>query len=204
MLLVASLSMDFGLIRRATLHINGERETDTTHSFMLALMVLEVGRGLLPSLQVDVACQMALVHDLPEIFAGDTSTLLPLSPEAREAKEERERAATARLGALLGAESQLLRMLHRYERQACLESVFVRYLDKFVPKYTQILTDGAAVRGAGISHEEYAESLRLQGEKLRRMAPDLEVMHGAFEDLCERTLASFSWKAAQLHCAPRC
>lgn len=193
MLLVASLSMDFGLIRRVTLHFNGERETDTTHSFMLALMVLECGRDLVPSLDVAVACQMALVHDLPEIFAGDTPTMIPLCAADREAKEERERAATARLGALLGEESPLLRMLRRYERQACLESVFVRYLDKFTPKYTQILSGGLAVRSAGLSSDEYVKVLRLQGEKLRRMAPDLVVMHEAFEDLCERTVASFPW-----------
>jgi len=189
MLAIANLALTFGQVRRVTLHADGEPESDTTHTVMLALMSIEVAvmTGLVPGL----AAQFALVHDLPEVYAGDTNTAHGLTVEEAAAKARREDEAMQRLSGVLGDGTKradprcLLGLLHRYEAQEEPEARLVRYLDKVLPKLTHYLNGGSALAAMGITADAVRAKHSAQGSSLAAEYPDLHGVRRLFECACE-------------------
>src|SRR5438874_2443476 len=52
---------------------NHRNETDAEHSWSLALIAIALAPHIDPALDVNKACTFAIVHDLVEVYAGDTS-----------------------------------------------------------------------------------------------------------------------------------
>lgn len=179
---IARLSLRFGQVRRVTRHPDGEFESDTTHTFMLCLLVMELAPHF--GLDVGLAVQLAMVHDLPEVHSGDTNTAGGLSAEQAAAKAQREAEAVVRLSHEL-AGSRLVDLIHRYERQVDPEARFVRYLDKVLPKLTHFINGGLALRTLGMSAEEVRENHERQGASLAAQYPELDGAKALFEAACD-------------------
>jgi putative hydrolase of HD superfamily len=140
---LARISLTFARVERVTRHEDGVRpETDTDHTVMLGLVACDLAPAHLDRARI---AAFALVHDLVEVYAGDTQTLV-ISPEGATAKRDREDIARARLVAELGDGSWLAGLLATYERQQEPEARFVRLLDKVLPKLTHAFNGcGAAL-----------------------------------------------------------
>lgn len=133
---LAHLALQFSRIERATRHEDGKRaETDADHSIMLALVAAHFAP---PGLNHERIVALATVHDLAEVYAGDTQTL-DIDAAGRAAKAAREGAAIRRLTGELGADSWLVQTLHAYEAQEEPEARYVRVMDKLLPKLTHLL-----------------------------------------------------------------
>lgn len=133
---LAQIALAFGRVDRLTRHEDGLRpETDTDHTVMLGLVACELAPGHLDRARV---AAFSLVHDLREVYAKDTPTLV-ISPEGRAAKRAREDAAGVRLAAELGNGSWLAGLLATYEAQRVPEARFVRLMDKVLPKLAHAL-----------------------------------------------------------------
>ncbi len=188
LLYLGKLSLTFGRVERATLHEDGERpETDTDHTFMLTLVACSLASKH-PELGLDVGlvCQLAQVHDLVEVYAGDTPTLDP-SMKTLADKVTRELNAMNRLRVELAPFPWLLGILERYERQACDESCFVRYVDKLMPKITHLLNEGAALPALGCkTRQELWRILAEQRATLENAYDDLTVVDQLFGALMLR------------------
>ncbi len=138
---LARISLAFGRVERVTRHEDGVRpETDTDHTVMLGLVACESAPSHLDRAKV---AAFALVHDLVEVYAGDTQTLV-ISPEGAAAKRVREDVARVRLVTELGEGSWLAEILTTYEQQREPEARFVRLLDKVLPKLTHAFNGCAA------------------------------------------------------------
>lgn len=138
---LARISLAFGRVERATRHEDGVRvETDTDHTVMLGLVAGELAP---PSLDRAKVTAFALVHDLAEVYAGDTQTLT-ITPAGMAAKHAREDAARARLAGELGEGSWIAQALAEYEAQRQPEARFVRLVDKVLPKLTHAFNGCAA------------------------------------------------------------
>lgn len=181
LLAIARLALGFGQVRRVTQHEDGERESDTTHTVMLALMVIEVAP--LVGCDPGLAAQFAVVHDIPETYAGDTNTAHGLTAEEAAAKAAREAAAMRRL-LDEQVDSRWLELLHRYEAQQEPEARIVRYLDKVLPKLTHYLNRGSALRALGITASEVREKHAQQGEQLAARYPELSEVRRLFDEAC--------------------
>lgn len=179
---IARIAMTFGEVDRATTHPDGRPESDTTHSIMLALLVapLAEAEGLDPGLAV----QFAVVHDLVEVYALDTCTARGLTPAEREAKQQREAAALARLRRELGADSWVIGMIVRYEQQVEAEARLVRYADKVTPKLTHILNRCASLRELGMTRAQVREAHVTQGRELAEQYPEFVATRRLFEAAC--------------------
>lgn len=130
---IAALTMRLGKVERATRHPDGvTRETDTTHSVMLALSVTRLAfmDGLPPAPAVLL---FALLHDLVEAYAGDTMTLRSLSEDNQAAKDAAEAEALERIRHELPWAASVIA---RYEAQATPEARLVKLADKIMPKLT--------------------------------------------------------------------
>lgn len=93
MLRLADLVLAFGRVNRATRHPDGVRpESDAEHTLMLAFAALTLADHH-PEWGLDAGrlAILALVHDLPEVYVGDTNTARGLSADEAAAKARRER-----------------------------------------------------------------------------------------------------------------
>ncbi len=124
------IAVTFAGVERSTHYPNNEPENDTEHSFHLALSAVELAATYHPELNTGLVAEFSIVHDLPEVYAGDTPTF-NITPEERVAKELAEAEATARLLAELPPYTAQL--LERYEQQTEPEARFVRFVDKLLP-----------------------------------------------------------------------
>jgi len=87
------------IFRQTTLLADSRYENDAEHSWHFALMAMTLFEHcVLDGVNIDRVIKMAIVHDLVEIYAGDTPAQ---DIAANVGKEERERDAANRLFALL-------------------------------------------------------------------------------------------------------
>jgi len=187
------LSLQFSRVNRITLHEDGERlESDTDHTFMLTLIACAIASEH-PELGLDVGlvAQLCQVHDLVEVYAGDTPTL-NITAEERVIKAMREAEALQQLLREFHHVPWLWGMLRRYEEQNCLESHFVRYVDKLMPKITHLLNDGAALAPQGVTTAKQLMARHIaQGFELKRKYPCFPPVDQLFDALtmrCDRDL----------------
>lgn len=157
------LALRLGQVDRVTYHRDGvTRESDTDHTVMLGLVAVDFASRYMPSLDLGLIAILSLVHDLPEVYAGDTSTLR-ITAEQRAAKRLREEDARRQLTHELPSDSILPEMMELYEKRACREVRYVWAMDKLLPKITHILNDGVTLREQGMTPEllqaRYAEQL---------------------------------------------
>ena len=181
LLRLADLVLAFGRVERATRHPDGVRpESDAEHTLMLAFVALTLADEH-PEWGLDAGrlAVLALVHDLPEVYAGG------LTPSQQAAKAERERAATERLHRELPG-NVLMRALTTYERQDTPEARFLRVLDKVLPKLTHALNYGAALRELGMSVADMQAAHAAQRAKLFAEYPEWEPALGPLFDEAAR------------------
>lgn len=165
---LAALLLAFGRTLRATHHEDGERrETDSDHTVMLGVMACAYADVFAPKLDKGRIAQYALVHDLVEVYAGDTVTFGKVDGSGDKDKEEREAAALARIRdefdmvyPWVGA------TIEEYERLESNEARFVKVIDKVMPKLVHILNKGATVRALNHSDKTTKEFHEYQFDKL--------------------------------------
>ncbi len=110
---IADLSLALGEVNRATQHPDGRAETDTTHTVMLSLIVIDLAHE--NGVDRADATLFALVHDLAEAHAGDTNTARGLTSEQVQDKAVREAAALARIREDLSASPWVSSIITHYE-----------------------------------------------------------------------------------------
>src|SRR5260370_21439547 len=118
----------------------GRRENDAEHSWSLALFACALAPQIDPELDVGKVCQFAVVHDLVEIYAGDTSNF---APEAeRVAKAAREHEALQKLQKECVAFPWISETITAYEKQDQPEARFVKSLDKVIVLLVDLIDEG--------------------------------------------------------------
>jgi putative hydrolase of HD superfamily len=164
------LALAFGQIdRTAVYHPDGMTpESDTDHTVMLGWIGCALAARCFPRLDVGLVAQFALIHDAPEVYAGDTQTLR-IDAAGRAAKAAREHAAVNRLVSEFGGRLPWFpAVIAAYEAQELPEARFVRGLDKVLPKIVHLLDGGAGLREFGIRRAELVEVFNRQGDDMAR------------------------------------
>lgn len=139
--------------RHNLVHDRSRRENSAEHSFSLALLVELLFEHAPRGIDRHRALQLALLHDLVEIDAGDTFCH---DEEAHRDKAQREQRAATRLYGLLPPEQgQRWRQLwEEFETGGSAEARLVAAIDRLQPVLLHELTDGAAWREAGIRRSQ--------------------------------------------------
>jgi 5'-deoxynucleotidase YfbR-like HD superfamily hydrolase len=172
---LGQLSLAFGRVDRITLHEDGMTpESDTDHTVMLGLIACAFAAKYSAELQLDVGlvAQYALVHDLVEVYAGDTPTLRALSGDAKQAKADREAAAWLRIREEFAALPWLAATIGQYELRRTPEARYVKAMDKLLPKITHILNGCSTIHAEGMSPAALADRYHAQLLELRTYAAD--------------------------------
>jgi putative hydrolase of HD superfamily len=191
MVRLGGLALDFGRVDRITYHQDGlTPESDTDHTVMLGLIACAIAAQHFPDLNVGLIAQYALVHDLVEVYAGDTPTLRMPSANAKAEKQQREHAAALRIHGEFGRTMPWLPMtINTYEARRTPEARFVKALDKLLPKITHILNGAVTIHKQGMSPAELAARYENQVGELEEYAADFPGLFDLRAVLVERVLS---------------
>ena len=129
-------------IARRTLLIDRSRaENDAEHSWHIAVMALLFAEHAVEKVNVLHAVEMMLVHDLVEIYAGDT---FAYDTEGYQDKAEREAAAAEKLFSVLPAEQKeyIYNLWQEFEAHQTPDARYADCLDKIQPFFHNTLTQG--------------------------------------------------------------
>ncbi|HBU12726.1 MAG TPA: hypothetical protein DEB31_08385 [Clostridiales bacterium] len=130
-------------VLRRTLLADGSRpENDAEHSWHFALMAMVLYEyAYSPEVDLFRVLKMALLHDMVEIYAGDT---FAYDEAANEDKEARERAAADRLFSLLPADQggEYRALWEEFDAMQTPDSIYAAAIDRFQPLINNYLTRG--------------------------------------------------------------
>lgn len=188
---LARLALQFGQIdRTAVYHPDGVTpESDTDHTVMLGWAACSLAARCYPHLDLGLIAQFALVHDAPEVYAGDTQTLR-IDAEGRAAKAAREAAAIDRLDDEFGDRLPWFpEAIRLYEAQQLPEARFVRGLDKVLPKLVHLLDGCAGLREFGVNRTELRATFDTQATDMNRYVGEFIALMDVRAELVDRVLA---------------
>jgi len=136
------------------------QENDAEHSWHLALMAIFLSEHAnQPDLDMLKVVKMVIIHDLVEIYAGDTFCY---NYEAAKDKNERETAAAQKIFGLLPKDQRLeFRSLwDEFEEVQSAEARFAAALDRLQPLLLNFHTEGAAWKKHGVTRSQVIERNR--------------------------------------------
>jgi len=128
-------------------------ENSAEHSWHLAIAALLLSEYASQPMDTSRVIQMALVHDLIEIDAGDTFIYDIAGNLEKAAKEEK---AAERIFGLLPSDQQdkWRELWREFERRETVEAKFANALDRLLPVLHNYFTNGRSWREHGISREQ--------------------------------------------------
>ena len=129
------------IIRRTSLIDKSRRENDAEHSWHIAVMAMLFEEYAKEPVDVSRAVKMCVVHDLIEIYAGDT---FAYDVAANVGKADREREAADKLFAQLPSEQgKMIRDLwEEFDAMETPDSKYASCMDRIQPFLHNTLTDG--------------------------------------------------------------
>ncbi len=156
-------------IRRRTLIADGTRqENDAEHSWHFALMAYILRDYASNEVDIDRVIRMALVHDLVEVYAGDTYAY---DTEGNKSKAEREQKAADRLfGMLPGGQGEDIRALwEEFDAAQTPDACFAAAIDRLQPMINNYYTNGVSWK----ENNARADMVYRRMEPVRRASEEL-------------------------------
>lgn len=157
-------------IFRHTLLIDQSRhETDAEHSWNLAMMAMVFAEyAHTPTVDISRVIKMALVHDLVEIYAGDTYAY---DDDGNASKLERETEAAARLFDLLPKDQgeAYRKLWEEFDTMESDDALYANAMDCVQPLLNSYMTKGKIWRKNQITSEKVYQRM----EKVKRGAPEI-------------------------------
>lgn len=144
------------------------REDDAQHAWHMAIMTLLLKEYANEEIDVLKTVSMLLIHDLVEVYAGDTYAY---DEEGKKTQAEREAKAADKLYGLLPEDQgeYLKNLWYEFEEQKTPEARFARTMDCFQPLILNDATDGRAWKEHGVKRSQVLkrnERVHLGSEKI--------------------------------------
>ncbi|NLT11575.1 MAG: HD domain-containing protein [Clostridiaceae bacterium] len=156
------------ILRQTLLVDKSRRENDAEHSWHIALMAMTLAEYVPFEIDLDRVIRMALVHDLVEIYAGDT---FAYDTAGYQSKDERENEAADKLFSLLPMEqSSVYRALwEEFDAMQTPDAIYTSAIDRLQPFINNTLTDGHTWVLHGVTVDQIYKRMSIVKEAL----PDL-------------------------------
>ncbi|KJK46321.1 phosphohydrolase [Lentzea aerocolonigenes] len=151
------------ILRASPLAAADRRENDAEHSWHLALMVMVLAEYADEPIDVGHTIKLVVVHDLVEIYAGDTPIY---DTKLGESQQEREEAAADRLFGILPDDSgrQLRALWDEFEARQTPEARFAKAIDRFQPLLLNWMAKGGTWRTPGVTANDVRSRKAAIGE----------------------------------------
>jgi len=157
------------VFRQTILTDKSREETDAEHSWHFALMAMTLFEYAgFDNVDINRVIKMAILHDLVEIYSGDT---FAFDTKANEDKEEREKAAADKLFSLLPDELAIeyKTLWEEFERMETPDAIYASAIDRLQPFLNNNLTNGHTWAKHGVSVDKVYKRM----EPVKTALPEL-------------------------------
>lgn len=165
------------IYRQSVYYENGniKRENDAEHSWHMCMYALVLEEYAPKGTDISRCIKMMLIHDLVEIYAGDTYLY---DEKGNEDKADREKAAADKLYDMLGKQGDELKNLwYEFEENKSLEAQFANTLDRLQPLLLNYLTQGYKWKENKVHISQVIEkgkwNTRKTDERIKKFVMDL-------------------------------
>jgi len=165
---------------------NHRDENSAEHSWSLALLAGALAKKIDPTLDIGRVCQLAVVHDLLEVYAGDTSIW---DEQKISSKKAREAKAVKKIEASFAEFPWIIAMIKEYEAQKTPEAKFVNAVDKYLAiavRYISEQSGGKFYKDKKVTREMYRKGVERSRQKVKSHPGLIE----PFEEVLEKSLNS--------------
>lgn len=155
-------------IFRQSLVVNGKREeNDAEHSWHMAMTAITLQEYFLEPVNMEKVLKMILIHDIIEIYAGDT----PAFSEIRDDKFEAEFESAKKVFGILPVKEseELLNLWLEFEAMETSEAKFATVCDRLQGFIQNLTSDGHTWKKFNVSIDKVlkgAEPIKLYTPKL--------------------------------------
>ncbi|MCW1888461.1 MAG: HD domain-containing protein [Candidatus Moranbacteria bacterium] len=164
------------------------RESDTDHSFLLGILAASIAHKFYPTLDIGKITSYALVHDLVEVYAGDTVTIISDSSQKID-KQEREALALKRIKKEFDDTfSWIGNSIESYEKQDTPEARFIRVVDKLLPGLGHIQTDCITFKNFRLAPDEIRMQIQKQTAWVEDYGKDWPEVVELYKNIIEQVL----------------
>ena len=141
------------VMRQTLLADSSRRESDAEHSFSLAMFAMLLAEHAEEEIDISRVIRMVLVHDLIEIYAGDTFCY---DQKGNEDKETREKEAADKLYAMLPEDqaAEYRALWEEFDRMDTPDSRYAAALDRIQPMLNNYLTNGHTWKLGNVTSEQ--------------------------------------------------
>lgn len=154
--------------RQSPIYAGGRRENDAEHSWHIAVMAMVLREYAAEPVDMGHVLEMLTVHDLIEIYAGDT---FAYDAAGNSDKAAREAASADRLYAMLPEEqgAYYRALWEEFDAMETPDARFAASLDRFQPLPSNWLNEGGTWR----VHNVHPEQVYRRMEPIKTGAPKL-------------------------------
>lgn len=141
------------ILRMTSIADGSRRENDAEHSWSLAIMAVLFSEYMEAELDVLKVVKMVLIHDLVEVYAGDTFCF---DEVGMEDKDEREQASADKIFGILEADQNLefRNLWEEFEACETREAQYAAMLDRLQPLIMNYINEGGTWAQHGITVEQ--------------------------------------------------
>lgn len=156
------------ILRASPLAAVARRENDAEHSWHLALMVPVLAEYADEPIDVGHTIRLVVVHDLVEIYAGDTPIY---DDQLRASQAERELVAAERLFGLLPADqaAEFRALWDEFEARQTPEARFAKAIDRLEPNLLNWMAGGGTWQTPGVTTDTVRTRTAHIGEASRAL-----------------------------------
>lgn len=171
---VAEIDKMTQIFRRTMLVDGSRRENDAEHSWHIAVMALLFTEYVKQKPDVGRAVKMLVVHDLIEIYAGDT---FAFDVEGNKTKEQNEAAAADKLFAQLPTEqgAEIRALWEEFDDMKTPDSIYANCMDRIQPFLHNTLTTGATWKEGQVSKKQVEQRLAIVKENMPELWSWVEI-----------------------------
>ena len=161
-----------GIFRKTLLVDRSRAENDAEHSWHIAVMALLFEEYAVEKVNTLHAVEMLLVHDLVEIYAGDT---FAYDIEGNKTKAQRENVAAEKLFSILPPEqgAKIRALWEEFDAHATPDARYADCLDKLQPYFHNILTEGFTWRNAIAGKRTTRQQVEQRMSPLKDFMPEV-------------------------------
>ena len=151
------------IFRQNNIYDNTRAENDAEHSWHIALFAIVLHEHAdTKSSPVDLSrvVKMCVIHDLVEVYAGDTYAY---DEKGNESKLERERSAADKLFGMLPTEQneEMRQLWEEFDAMETPDAQFASALDRFQSFVANCQTDGHVWKTHGVSRDQIYKRIEI-------------------------------------------
>lgn len=151
------------IYRQTLLSDKSRRETDAEHSWHLALMAMVFSDFAPKEADINRVIKMVIVHDLVEIYAGDTFCY---DYDAIKDKEQREKDSADRLFSIIPDGEEYKKLWEEFDKKETPDAIYAAALDCLQPFLNNFLTDGHTWKKGGVTEDKVQKRMAVIKEGL--------------------------------------